>query len=222
MAGNLNVFSCTQTPERACMRVPFGHVLINSKWQNSELVSAIQGVNVVFEDNLGYIDFHPATHIGVVYATEADLVSQASVRRKLAKLRKANKVQVLVLAEKTGSSSQYYQSLQKFVVMELGFIITPVPTQTEAAGLIAQMVHTENKLESNPFCKKRKHKNLDECLLGTVQCIPKLGGVKARKLLEAFKSLEAINAASVDELTGIVGKSSAQNIRNFFDSKHGT
>ncbi|XP_045214189.1 Fanconi anemia core complex-associated protein 24-like [Mercenaria mercenaria] len=218
MAGNLNEFSCTQTPERACMRVPFGHVLINSKWRNSDLTVALQGINVIFEDNLGYVDFHPATHIGVVYATEADLVSQASIRRKLAKLRKANKVQVLVMAEKTASSSQYYQSLQKFVAMELGFIITPVPSQNEAAGLLAQMVHTENKLESNPFRKKRKPRNLDECLLATVQCIPKLGGVKARKLLEQFQSLEAISAASVEELSGVVGKASAQNIRSFFDS----
>ena len=43
-------------------------------------------------------------------------------------------------------------------------------------------------MDSNPFCKKRKQKNLDECLLGTVQLIPKLGGIKARKLLEKFKS----------------------------------
>lgn len=43
---------------------------------------------MLYEDNLGYIDFHPATHIGVVFATESDLVSQISIRRKLAKLRK--------------------------------------------------------------------------------------------------------------------------------------
>ena len=29
------------------MRVPFGHVLINSKWQNSDLVSAVQGKSVM-------------------------------------------------------------------------------------------------------------------------------------------------------------------------------
>lgn len=52
----------------------------------------------------------------------------------------ANKVQVIVLAEKTVSSAQYYQSLQNFVVLELGFGIIPVPGPTEAAGLLVQMV----------------------------------------------------------------------------------
>jgi len=48
----------------------------------------LSGIKIIYEENLGYIDFHPANHIGVVYAAEADLVTQVSVRRKLAKLRK--------------------------------------------------------------------------------------------------------------------------------------
>lgn len=47
-----------------------------------------KGVKIFYEENLGFVDFHPASHIGVVYAAEADLVSQSSIRRKLAKLRK--------------------------------------------------------------------------------------------------------------------------------------
>lgn len=49
-------------------------------------------------------------------------------------------------------------------------------------------VHTESKLESNPFRKKRRQGNLDEALLSSVQSIQKLGGVKARQLLDHFKS----------------------------------
>ncbi|XP_052789029.1 Fanconi anemia core complex-associated protein 24-like [Mya arenaria] len=200
------------------MRVPCGHLVVSTKWRNSELSNAIQGVRLVYEDKLGFIDFHPSTQIGVVYATEADLVSQASLRRKLAKLRKANQVQVLVLAERTGTSGQYFLPLQKYVALELGFTITPIPGQIEAAGILTQMVLTESKLESNPFRKRRRPPNLDEMLLSTVQSIPKLGAVKARKLLERFKSLKAIQAATVEELTSVVGKASAENVRTFLYS----
>jgi len=55
-------------------------------------------------------------------------------------LCQANQVQVLVIAEKTAQSAQYYPSLQTFVVLELGFSITPVPGPIEAAGVLAQMV----------------------------------------------------------------------------------
>jgi len=49
-------------------------------------------------------------------------------------------------------------------------------------------VLTESKVESNPFRKSRRQANLDEAMLATVQSIPKLGAVKARKLLEHFHS----------------------------------
>lgn len=42
---------------------------------------------VLFEDSLGMVDFCPAQTIGVVYVTEADLVSGQGYKRKLAKLR---------------------------------------------------------------------------------------------------------------------------------------
>ncbi|KAL4240358.1 Non-canonical poly(A) RNA polymerase papd5 [Mactra antiquata] len=140
MAGNASEFAESQTPKRACLRIPTGHVVVNSKWRNSIFVSVLQGATITYEENLGYLDFQPASQIGIVYATEADLECQASLKRKLVKLRKANEVQVVVLAEKTALSSQYYPALQKFVAMELGFQITPVPSQREADGLVSQIV----------------------------------------------------------------------------------
>ncbi|KAH3863475.1 Fanconi anemia core complex-associated protein 24-like [Dreissena polymorpha] len=216
MAG-VSDFANTNTPEKACITVPCGHILIATKWRNTLISNSLQGIKPVYEDNLGYLDFQTGHHMGVVYATEADLVAQAGLRRKLAKLRKANNVQILVLAEKTTSTAQYYQQLQKFVMLELGFSMLPVPGQAEAAGVLSQMVLTESKMESNPFLKKRRPPNLDEALLTTVQSVPKLGAVKARKLLEHFKSLKAINEASVHELSQIIGKAGAQNVRDFFD-----
>lgn len=44
-------------------------------------------IQVLYDDNLGLIDFYPSSNTGVVYITEAELVSN-SYRRRLAKLRK--------------------------------------------------------------------------------------------------------------------------------------
>ena len=42
----------------------------------------------MYEDELGIVDFHPASDIGIVYLNEADLVTGSSYKRKLVKLRK--------------------------------------------------------------------------------------------------------------------------------------
>lgn len=43
-------------------------------------------IQVLYDDNLGLIDFYPSSNTGVVYITEAELVSNSY--RRLAKLRK--------------------------------------------------------------------------------------------------------------------------------------
>ena len=222
MAGGSTCFSDSQsfseTPAKATISVPPGFIVASSKWRGTELSTVLQGSSrILYEENLGSMDFHPANHIGVVYAAEMDIVSQNSVRRKLAKLRKSNKLQIIVLAEKTTSNSQYYQDFQRFVALELGFLITPVPSQKEAAGILAQLVQNESRQETNPFNKKRRNGNLDQAMLLTLQCVPKLGNVKAKQLLDHYLSLQAIAAASVQDLAQVVGKASAQNVKSFFD-----
>ena len=225
MAGNLTSFSdsqsFSQTPAQATLNVPSGYIVVNSKWRGTDLSNTLQkNSRLLYEDNLGLVDFHPASHTGIVYAAEMDIVSQSAVLRKLAKLRKANKFQILVLAEKTSSSSQYYQGFQKFVSMELGFMITPVPSQNEAAGVLAQIVQNENRQESNPFIKKRRNENLDQAMLLTLQSVPKLGNVKAKLLLDHFCTLQAIAMASLQDLAQVVGKASAQTVKSFLEMEN--
>lgn len=62
-------------------------------------------------------------------------------------------MQVLVLAEKTIECAQYFPSLQTFVVLELGFSITPVPGPTEAAGVLLQMVSCVCYLGTQTFAR---------------------------------------------------------------------
>lgn len=53
----------------------------------------------------------------------------------------------IILAEKTPLSSQYYQELQKFIVIERGLVLLPVASTVEAGRIMAQMVSTK-KLSS--------------------------------------------------------------------------
>ncbi|XP_048253474.1 Fanconi anemia core complex-associated protein 24-like isoform X2 [Haliotis rufescens] len=216
----MELSQCTQAVAQGLseIRVPLGHILVSGRWRNTDLVSTLQGSAVIhFDDGLGVVDFHPSTHTGVIYVSEADIVSASGYKRKVAKLRKANRVRGVVIAEKTATSGQYYQELQKFVMLEIGFVLLPVKSQKEAAGLLAQMVDVESKSETNLFLKKPRPVCVDKALLNSLQCFPRLGEVKARQLLLHFGSLRALAKASLEDLSSIVGKASASNIRTFLD-----
>lgn len=43
---------------------------------------------MLFEDNLGVVDFFPSSKIGVIFIREPELVSFSGQKKKLAKLRK--------------------------------------------------------------------------------------------------------------------------------------
>ncbi|XP_067651838.1 Fanconi anemia core complex-associated protein 24-like isoform X2 [Haliotis asinina] len=216
----MELSQCTQAVVQGLseIHVPLGHILVSGRWRNTDLVNKLQGTaNVHFDDGLGVVDFHPSSHTGVIYVSEADIVGGSGYKRKVAKLRKANKVRGVVIAEKTATSGQYYQELQKFVMLEIGFVLLPVNSQKEAAGLLTQMVDVESKPEASPLLKKPRPVCVDVALLNSLQCIPRLGGVKAKQLLLHFGSLQAIARASLEDLSSIVGKASATNIKAFLD-----
>jgi len=51
------------------------------------------------------------------------------------------------VAEKTALSSQYFNQLQKFVVLELGLVLMPVSQCSEAAGFLLELVRYSNYLD---------------------------------------------------------------------------
>lgn len=55
-------------------------------------------------------------------------------------LKAGSSFQELVLVEITRLSEQYFSTVQKFVVFDLGLTLLPVSGQTEASQLITQMV----------------------------------------------------------------------------------
>ncbi len=45
-----------------------------------------------------------------------------------------------MIAEKTATTAQYFAALQKFVVLEIGLVLTPCVNSEEAANILAQIV----------------------------------------------------------------------------------
>ncbi|KAL8603134.1 hypothetical protein ACOMHN_059306 [Nucella lapillus] len=183
--------AASQHVKKVC--VPVGHILVSGRWRKTELVATLQkSVQIQYEDSLGVVDFHPASHIGVIYVSEADLVGCTGYRRRCAQLRMANKVQGVVMVEKTLTSGQYCGDMQRVAALEMGLTLLPVTSQDHAAGLLTQMVAAEGNPDSNPFKfnKWASVTNMDDAVLTSLQTVPGLGLVKAKQLLERFRSTD--------------------------------
>ncbi|CAH1779124.1 unnamed protein product [Owenia fusiformis] len=210
------------TQTQSGIGVPPGNIIVQNKWRCTDLVNKLQGtVNVLYEEDLGVLDFKPSNDNGVVYIAEADLVGAINYKQRLVRLRKANNhIRGFAIVEKTPVSKQYFQAVQSFAVLELGLVVVQVTSQTEAANILIQMVLSNNaKSHGNPFMAPRgvTGSSVDLNILSSLQMIPKLGEVKAKALLETFKSIQGIESASQENLEKIVGKAGALHIRNFFD-----
>ncbi|XP_077573451.1 Fanconi anemia core complex-associated protein 24 [Stigmatopora nigra] len=195
----------------------YGHIITSEKWRNSSFIQALKGggVNILFESELGVVDFLLPNKSSILYLSESDIIAGTAYKRKLVRYRNAcNSFQMLVLVEKTRLSQQYFLAVQKFVVLELGLTLLPVGGQTEALHLILQMVHADGK--ENPFRRKDPSGLLDPLVLSTVLQIPGVGRVKALALLSRFPSIYQLCNANVGQMEAIVGQASAQSIRDFF------
>ncbi|GFT23502.1 fanconi anemia core complex-associated protein 24 [Nephila pilipes] len=200
-------------------QVPPGHIYVNDKWKNSELYTFLnRRVQTMAVDSMDFVDFYPTTEFAVIFVTEADLVAGTNYRRNLAKLKKANYEKNAVIVEKTSISNQYFSGLQKFAVIELGLGIVPVSGSDECCQALVAMVRMGSEDKSNPFMLRGRVPPLETYLLKTLLTVPSLGETKAQALLLKYKSLINICNASVEDLTKIIGASSAQQVHDFFHS----
>ncbi|NXG79620.1 FAP24 protein, partial [Baryphthengus martii] len=201
--------------------VPYGHVVGNEKWRGSEIAQRLQGkTRVVFEDDLGLVDFHISNRTCILYISEADLVAGDEFKRRLVRFRNASSLGGIVIVEKTQISDQYFLALQKFVVLELGMVLLPVANQGEASQLITQLVsfyvrEQSKDHNSNPFLRKQCSQLAEPSLFRTAQQIPGVGKTKALLLLQQFGSIHRLCNASVQELELIVGQTAARQIHSF-------
>ncbi|NXI35803.1 FAP24 protein, partial [Galbula dea] len=201
--------------------VPYGHVVGNEKWRGSEIAQRLQGkIRLIFEDDLGLVDFHLSNRTCILYISEADLVAGDEFKRRLVRFRNASSLGGIVIVEKTQISDQYFLAVQKLVVLELGMVLLPVANQGEASQLITQLVsfyvrEQSKDHSSNPFLRKRCSQLAEPSVFRTVQQIPGVGKTKALLLLQHFGSIHRLCNASVKELELVVGQTVAQQIYRF-------
>ncbi|XP_054632597.1 Fanconi anemia core complex-associated protein 24 [Dunckerocampus dactyliophorus] len=209
--------------KKATLSVPsYGHVIASEKWRDSFLIQSLKGggVKVLFENELGVADFLLPNKSSILYLSECDIIVGSAYKRKLVRYRNAcSSFQELVLVENTRLGEQYFSSVQKFVVFELGLMLLPVSGQTEASQFIVQMVHGDGR--DNPFRRRSSSRLLDPLVLALVQQVPGVGRVKALALLERFSSIHQLCNAAVSDMETIVGQTTAQNIHNFFHKSNG-
>ncbi|NWV30557.1 FAP24 protein, partial [Grantiella picta] len=201
--------------------VPYGHVIGNEKWRGSEVAQRLQGrVRLIFEDDLGLVDFHLSNRACILLISEADLVAGNEFKRRLVKFRNASSLRGIVIVEKTQISDQYFLGVQKLVVLELGMVLLPVANGGEASQLIIQLVSFCVREQSrhrgaNPFLHKQHAQLAEPAVLQTVQHIPGVGKTKALLLLQQFGSIHQLCKASIKELEQVVGQTVAQQIYTF-------
>ncbi|NXR30624.1 FAP24 protein, partial [Zosterops hypoxanthus] len=201
--------------------VPYGHVIGNEKWRESEVAQRLQGkVRLIFEDGLGLVDFHLSNRTCILLISEADLVAGDEFKRRLVRFRNASSLRGIVIVEKTQISDQYYSGVQKLVVLELGMVLLPVANQGEASQLIVQLVSFCVREQSrdrgaNPFLRRQRAPPAEPALLQALQRVPGVGKTKALLLLQRFGSIHGLCNASVTELEQVVGQTVAQQIYTF-------
>ncbi|CAN7992381.1 unnamed protein product [Ixodes hexagonus] len=199
------------------VRVPVGHVMLSEKWAGSHLHATLQKVTrTVVSDELGLVDFHPSSDTAVLYATEADVVNESPLKRKIVKLRKNNAKTTYIIAEQTAAVRPQYDSLQRFAALEIGIPIFPVENQAEAAQLLAQMEVVESKERQNLFLLKRRAPPASAAVLGCLLKVPGLGEVKAKALVQKWHSLKAISQCGVGDLAQVIGNAPAKSVKKFF------
>ncbi|XP_043351082.1 Fanconi anemia core complex-associated protein 24 isoform X4 [Dermochelys coriacea] len=155
------------TPVKAgVVSVPYGHVIGNEKWRGSQIAQGLQ--DLAFCIFLKQIWWQEMASKDVLFGLEISLHG-------------------IVIVEKTQISDQYFPTVQKFIVLELGMTLLPVANQGEASQLIIQLVHEQSKDHtSNPFLHKKCPQLVEASILRTVQQIPGVGKTKALLLLQQF------------------------------------
>ncbi|XP_008279854.1 Fanconi anemia core complex-associated protein 24 [Stegastes partitus] len=196
---------------------PHGHVFCSEKWRSSDLIRGLRGggVKILFENELGVVDFLLPNKSSVLYVSECDIIAGNGYKRKLVRYRNtSSSFQELVLVEKSRISEQYFAAVQSFVVLDLGLALLPVSGQTGASQLITHIVLSES--QENPFRRRSACCLFEPLVMAVVQKVPGVGKVRARALLHSFSSIQQLCNATVAELAPIVGKACAQRIHSFF------
>ncbi|MEW6222602.1 MAG: ERCC4 domain-containing protein [Candidatus Hadarchaeota archaeon] len=113
------------------------------------------------------------------------------------------------------------------LAIDLGIPLIPTANAKDTAHLLAAIARREQAMEFNEAAMRRKVCGLDmhECQRFVVEGLPGVSAVLAKRLLEHFKTVEAVMRASEEELREVhgIGKVKAKRIREllaaFYEDK---
>jgi len=212
MANNSMHVTPTQ-PSLKGGQLPHGHIILNSKFHGTPLIKSISELSftVVFDDSIGLIDCYPSSNCAVIIVQETHLIMETELKQKLRKLAKFPHCKVMI-AEVSDISQQYFKQLQEQIIFnDTDVRLIPVGNHKETAMLITNLSQVDN--QSKPFIQKQKNRApLEESILDVVHSFPGVGGKKALDLLTSFQSIKNILTANSNDLTKVVGKSTAESV----------
>ncbi|KAG0722473.1 Fanconi anemia core complex-associated protein 24 [Chionoecetes opilio] len=192
-------------------------------WRDTQLATLLTPlITLSYKEDLGEADFLPSHSAAVIFISEADILSGGGFRRRVVKFRQSLSLEAerrVVVAQNTPLTAQHFNTLQKFISIDLGLPVIPVQTLQETAQLLVRMVASEKKSQSNPFrIRLRNTASQDLQLLHSLtSCIQGLGVQKAKALLTRFGTLQALALAPLEALEGVVGKGIAVSVYEFFN-----
>ena len=198
--------------------VPTGHCVVNSKWCNSDLASLLKPkVKTIFLGDIGIVDFYPSSNTSVIYLTEGELLTDSCYKRRIVKLRNSVKVEKkYVFIEINQRTTHLMFELQKFVVINHKLNFFSVSGNEQAVSLLKQMIDLETRTNGKSLFSNTYNysQNIDQQVLSLVEKLKGIGSVKAKLLLQEFKTIENIFNASYFEIADLAGKSVAKKIKN--------
>ncbi|XP_042216067.1 Fanconi anemia core complex-associated protein 24-like isoform X3 [Homarus americanus] len=131
MQGTMSTVS--QSPHVRSVQVSMGFIVVSLSWRETQLMNRLLRLTrIEYSEDLGVVDFYPATDMAVIFISEADLLSGKSYRRRIVKLQRSNRgIRRIVIGQCTINTFDHACDLQKFVCFELGLSFIPVDTVEE-------------------------------------------------------------------------------------------
>uniref|UniRef100_A0A5S6Q5H9 Fanconi anemia core complex-associated protein 24 pseudonuclease domain-containing protein n=1 Tax=Trichuris muris TaxID=70415 RepID=A0A5S6Q5H9_TRIMR len=194
-------------------------IIVGCKWRHEELGKQLLASSkfhgqVIFTDEVKDVDFViPEAAVGIYVICNND-EENMNARRKVVLMRRHNdQIIGVVIVRRIPNDTKNFLRLQKLATIDFGFNILIVTTVEQAAKFVHALA-TARRAEV--VCEATTPTAGD--LIKPLQALPKMGPVRAKKLLQRFGSISAVCTASVEELAEVVGEKAAQEVKDFMSS----
>ena len=203
---------------RNAYKVPTGYLMLNGRLAGSEIYRLLKAkffVNI--DETLGTVDIVYLEGKGVLYVEEHELLAVEDSKKRVSNF-KTTVNQGIVFLESIVFDENFIE-FQNFIVIELKLNLMMVVSKSEAVELLGKIIKEELQPKNNPFLIKQKTISKEKCILNAFQNIPKLGVVKAKLIMEDFRTIEKLLESTEEDLVLLIGKSSARSLYNFLHSQ---